>query len=128
MSFAGEVGSFSKLAGLTADQIVRGFTIELCNSIVLGTPRDTGRAQGNWQTTTDAPADGELDRVGIAGPIADAASNAGGAGKKTYITNNLPYIFKLEHGSSTQAPAGMVRLNIERMVPLFEAEVQKLKV
>lgn len=128
MSFAGDVASFSRKSGLTADQIIRGFTIKLTNAIVKGTPKDTGRAQGNWQTTTDAPADGVVDRVGASSAIAESVSNAGGAGKVTYITNNLPYIFRLENGWSGQAPAGMVRLNIERMVPLLEAEVQKLKI
>jgi hypothetical protein len=34
------------------------------------------------------------------------------AGKVHYITNNLPYAWRLEHGHSKQAPAGMVGLTV----------------
>ncbi len=39
-----------------------------------------------------------------------------GSGKRPiYITNNLPYISKLENGSSKQAPNGMVNLTMNEV-------------
>ena len=36
------------------------------------------------------------------------------AGGVFYITNNLPYIMRLEFGSSSQAPAGMARVTCSK--------------
>jgi hypothetical protein len=36
---------------------------------------------------------------------AEAKANMGGAGKITYITNNLPYIQQLEYGGNVRALA-----------------------
>jgi hypothetical protein len=36
-----------------------------------------------------------------------------------YLTNNLPYIERLEYGWSKQAPGGMVRKNMQNFNRLF---------
>ena len=45
-------------------------------------------------------------------------------GDTIYLANNLPYIRKLEEGSSQQAPAGMVALSVQE----FSAIVDKISV
>ena len=114
MSFGADLAAFAQKSGESLDRIIRNTTIELGNRIIHTTPFDEGRARGNWQTTTGAPAEGEIDRVGEAGALAELRQNAGGIGTVTYITNNLPYIYRLELGWSDQAPPyAMVRKNIE---------------
>jgi hypothetical protein len=82
-----------------------------------------------------------IDRLDPQGTnaIAEAKAFAGGSGKITYLSNNLPYIAVLEYGLypnpskggrtikgvhyglntingySRQAPAGMVRINMARI-------------
>lgn len=110
-----------------ARDFVQAVNIELFRSIVLDTPVDKGRLQGNWQTTVDIPASGELDRTGKGGPLADITTTLRGIGL-FWLTNNLPYAPVAEFGEwphatekttpdgfSVQAPAGMVRKNAARI-------------
>jgi len=41
------------------------------------------------------------------------------AGGVTYLSNNVPYIMPLEYGHSTQAPAGMARVAVDRWNKIF---------
>ena len=85
------------------------------------TPVDTSKALSNWITTLDNPATTNIDpySVGKAGSTqaasaAEALAQATQAlqskrpGQVIYITNNLPYIQRLNEGYSKQQPAGFV--------------------
>ena len=64
--------------------------------VIKETPVDTGRARANWQgTAKNLP-------VHV-------------LGQKFVLSNNLPYINKLEMGHSKQAPSGWVRKAVIRM-------------
>lgn len=99
------------------DTQIRKATIELFSSVVKGTPVDTGRARGNWQCTIGNAATDQVehtDKSG-AGAISDIVATVPvKSGVVVWLANNVPYIQKLEYGSSQQAPAGMVRINIQR--------------
>lgn len=97
------------------DTKVRAVTIGVFSSVIRMTPVDTGRAKGNWQCTIGQPATGEA----MTNEGAMIATVPQHAGAKVYLTNNLPYIQKLEYGHSTQAPAGMVRVSIDRFEGLM---------
>ena len=88
--------------------------------IITTTPVDTGRARLNWQTTIDRPAQGS--RPAPADPSSGKAaaireneivSKAYKIGHTVCITNNVPYIKKLNKGSSKQAPAMFVEAAVE---------------
>jgi hypothetical protein len=73
-----------------------------------------GRARGNWQCTIGAPFVGE-DRTSTVEKIQSTIPRH--AGSVVYLTNNVPYIGRLEYDAhSRQAPNGMVRVS----VALFE--------
>ena len=122
--------SFDRIVNATMDRIdqkVRMATIGVFGSVIKMTPVDTGRAKGNWQCTVGTPAIGETDRVDNS-PLNDIGASSDDmliantprhAGSKVYLTNNLPYIEKLEYGHSMQAPSGMVRISIERFEGLM---------
>lgn len=116
------------------DERVRAATIGVFSSVIKMTPVDTGRARGNWQCTIGQPAttknwqsDAEMAMI---------ATVPNHAGMKVYLTNNLPYIQKLEYGGygtgegatikttrdgfSVQAPYGMVRISIDRFEGLMQ--------
>ena len=118
MSFASDMEAYAKKAGASLDETSRAIVLELFGSVIKDTPVDTGRAKGNWQTTIGAPASGAVDRLGESEAIADVSQQAAsfGAGKVIYLSNNLPYIYRLEYdGWSQQAPGGMLRKNIARI-------------
>ena len=118
MSFSSDIEKIAKKLNQSIESTVRATALELFGSIIVGTPVLTGRAQGNWQTSIDEPITSIVDRTGETESIAELKDVAGGsiAGKILWLSNNLPYIRRLEFdGHSSQAPAGMVRINVSRI-------------
>ncbi len=115
-----EVNRVKRLAALAVDQ-----------TIVLATPVDTGRARSNWLVTTDAPSDQMISPYAPLAPGKDPfkigeGQNANAAmdqgkqviaqvlpGQSVCVTNNLPYIGRLNEGYSAQAPANFVEAAID---------------
>ncbi|HZJ98457.1 MAG TPA: HK97 gp10 family phage protein [Tissierellaceae bacterium] len=111
------------------NKIVKVAAMELFKSVIMMTPVDTGRARGNWQCTMTRPADGVIDseqseEATIAKMVETTLKSS--ISKGIFLTNNLPYIQKLEYGGygqgpkteggySKQAPAGMVRVSLDRI-------------
>lgn len=69
------------------------------NTAVVVTPKDTGAAQNNWQIQNKLNTDVQH---GLFPP-----NQANDFSNPIYLVNNLPYIQKLDDGSSSQAPSGM---------------------
>lgn len=120
-SFALDIKAFAERAGQAADLVVRKVCMDLMSDITLNTPVDTGRARANWFASIGAPVSGTVEYAGNPSAASgEAISNAQVAisqapGNVFWITNNLPYIYRLEfEGWSKQAPNGMVRLAIDR--------------
>lgn len=91
-----------------------------------GTPVDTGWARANWIPQIGAPVErpagsraaaekGSLPSAQQTG-VASVATGYKLARGPIYITNNVPYILRLDQGSSKQAPAGFVRRAIVKAV------------
>jgi hypothetical protein len=113
-SFSLQVGNFAGKSLKQMDQVRRASILELFSLVILGTPVDTGRLRGNWQTTINSPTDSVRDKLDKSGSeaIADVAANLGGLMDVVWFVNNLPYAEAIEMGGSRQAPAGMVRKNV----------------
>lgn len=101
------------------------------------TPVDTSQALSNWRVTLDSPATGTIAPYypGLQGSSqrASAAETINAAksvlankkpGQAIFITNNLPYIKRLNDGYSAQAPAGFV----ERAVLIGRKMLAKFKI
>jgi len=102
-----------------ADALVRRCALATDAAVVLATPVDTGRARANWQVEINSPSvstttnTSKSGRESInAGKVAIAQYKGGTPNAAIYITNNLPYIGKLNDGSSAQAPAGFVERGV----------------
>ncbi len=84
------------------------------------TPVDTGRARANWQVGNDnVPAGevgGEIDKRTAVITRERPTIQAIQPFSKTAIVNNVPYIERLENGSSKQAPYGMLGTAFEVVV------------
>ena len=113
-SFRLGLRTFERRFGDRAERLIRAVALDVLGTIVKRTPVDTGRARGNWQATIGAPAGGITDQLDPTAALALAKGQAALAGFRPgpsiFIVNNLPYIVRLEYGSSGQAPGGMVRI------------------
>lgn len=125
MSFSNQVRNFRRKAIGGAGRIRRAVAIELLSSVVLDTPVDTGRARGNWQTTTKRPAQGTTERSDSDGGMVVNEIVSQVSDDVIYMTNNLPYIQRLEEGYSGQAPAGMVRKNAARIQRIIKQQAKQ---
>lgn len=117
-TFQLDIAAFSRKAEAQMDRKVREVCFEMSARIIQKTPVDTGRARANWIASIGSPSTAvtdSMDKIGSA-TLANAMSVAKGAvGKVFWLSNNLPYIEKLEYGSSKQAPQGMVRVTMIEM-------------
>lgn len=113
----------------TLDQGIRATLLEVSTAIIKGTPAKTGRARGNWQASIGRGATGEVSvdsvRSGEAKAIAEVNQKASVAvGDLYYLTNNVPYIERLEYGWSKQYPSGMVRINLQNFNRLLVKNIK----
>lgn len=95
-----------------ADRAIRIAVIKIWVKIIRMTPVDTGRARGNWFIGMSPGNDITRGTNRRDARYIESKLPAQLLGNKTYLYNNLPYIEKLEFGSSTQAPTGMVRVSL----------------
>jgi len=105
------------------DRFLRMLSLEILRRLVLKTPVDTGRARGNWQVDEGQPPEGELATTDLNG---SATIDRGSAQLQNlpnfphvWIVNNVPYIERLEHGWSGQAPAGMMGVTMREVEAMF---------
>ena len=97
-------------------------------ALVLGTPVRTGRARTNWLANANSaasdqlpapatPAQGETEALEEGEKVAANYK----AGQVIHITNNLPYIQRLNEGSSKQAPAHYVEIAIQAALSVLRS-------
>lgn len=106
---------------VNCDNMVRKTALAVDQAVVIGTPVDEGRARSNWVVEIGSPADGVIEPYSPGHEASTAAENAQRAmdqarskvaeyeyGRDIHITNNLPYIQRLNDGHSAQAPKNFV--------------------
>lgn len=114
-TFADE--AIRELNGPQQEKFFRAAALRLASAFIRDTPVDTGRARGGWTAVPGVSSSG------------DAAAVAQGRGESSYterglksshpeveIINGVPYIIPLELGSSLQAPAGFIRINMRKFM------------
>lgn len=113
--FGKRMKTVSKTVGANADALVRKVVLAVDAAVVLATPVDTGRARSNWQVDLDNTPSGTLPEPaspaeGPARALEEGRQKAAAykTGQTVHITNNLPYIGRLNEGWSAQAPSGFV--------------------
>ena len=116
------------------EKVVKSIVLDVVANLVRapgegGTPVDTGWARANWVPNIDSPnRDGGGNRARGSRisqtPGRRAEQQEGIAsvatryklGQTVYISNNVPYIVRLDQGSSTQAPSGFVQRAIIKAI------------
>jgi hypothetical protein len=107
MSFSSDLKKAyaTKVLG-TLEKTVRAVALVVDGELAITTPVDTGRARANWLPSLNSP-DTRQVQPGQK-PNLEKSISSYKISDKILITNNLPYIRKLNDGSSKQAPAGFV--------------------
>lgn len=149
MGFADKIKQFSVEVPEQLDGAAKKITIDFFSGVIRDTPVDTGRLRGNWQCTIGEPASGELDVTDKQGQetINNMVQTVDTARRDfvAYLTNNLAYAPVAEFGLwkdkdgkpangprtisgySTQAPFGMVGLNVSRINHFIKQAVAEMK-
>jgi hypothetical protein len=125
-SLARRLDRLAEGASKNVEKATRGAAIIADQVLVLGTPVDTGRARAAWQVSFGSPnlsipPIGSKKRIGPK----DSGAAAGLANAKLeenrrkiltfrvggdlFLSNAVPYIARLDMGSSQQAPLGFSR-------------------
>lgn len=111
-----------------AEKRIKIITLDATANLIEDTPRDTGWARSNWIPSIGVSSERQGNLIDPdAGAVAEArrASEQGQAliattytlnKGKVFVTNNVPYIGRLNDGHSQQAPAGFVQAAIARAV------------
>lgn len=89
-----------------------------------GTPVDTGWARANWVVDVTTPFRVQAEQIGsISGRAAESEASKAKLAISynlsmgpTFASNNVPYVLKLNDGSSKQAPQGFVQNAIIKAV------------
>lgn len=123
MSFERELSILSDLEDVIS-KTGRKLGVNIDRRLVLETPRDTGSAKASWLVAYGQPSNAIVDNTGKdVGTAAAQAIEKGAleaskfkAGDTLYITNNQPYIERLNEGWSEQAPSRYVDQIIEEEV------------
>ena len=92
------------------DHVVRGTALLALGELKVNTPVLTGRARSNWHI--------DLNQVDVSLVEPGTEPNRGVVNSykindTIYISNNLPYIRRLNEGHSQQSPAGFVDAAIQ---------------
>jgi hypothetical protein len=124
-AFTLDLSRFSRKWQTRLPDTVRKITLEAFRRIIMKTPVDTGAARGNRQVSAVSGASYDLTHRDQSGSATLTRAADGVLGwdcrGSLFMTNSLPYIGKLEYGSSRQAPQGMVRLTLAEMQAWIES-------
>lgn len=134
MAYEGEIRAI--VTGLTrvTEKVITRLSFNVTANLIEDTPVDTGWARANWVPSIgvsyDSPAVAPSDPGQVSGQAAaQQAAVAGLTGYKlrrgrVFISNNVPYIRRLNDGSSKQAPRGFVQAAIRRGIAQTGREVK----
>lgn len=129
MSFQKDLKKFSINLGDVSEKVFRGTSIDISTKVITRTPVDTGRARGNWFPSFDEPSEQTTTNVSKTGldsiTRATQKVRTSRLGQSFYLTNNLPYIERLENGYSDQAPNGMVERTLVEFQRIVDQNANK---
>ncbi len=109
-----------------SERVVKSIILDSTANLIEDTPVDLGWARANWIPSIGPPPSGPVGEADVGDPDVGAARSAQQDGisriavgyrlsqGNVSITNNVPYIRRLNEGSSAQAPAAFVQSAIAR--------------
>lgn len=119
-SFKARLNQRAREVQENSNEVVKQVAATVAQVVIYGTPVDTGHARANWlagigtEPTNEDPSedeDGTATLIEIEGVLHTRKSE-----EDIYISNNVPYINRLNDGYSAQAPAGFVEQGINTAI------------
>jgi len=147
MSFTLDLKEFAEKSHRDALEVVQVTAIDLFTRVVKQTPvgnpslwkpagerkapkdYQPGKLRANWQASVSTPEKSILDIRDTNGANTIAGITKvvqSSTGQNLYLANNLPYAGRIEFGYSTQAPAGMVRVNVAAFQQAIDKAINKV--
>lgn len=127
MALSRDQKRLSKNLAIVIEESKKKIVLGAMSNLIRVTPVATGHARSNWVPSIGFPyteVDGSREHVSHAAQTAGMGEikSLGRArdlhgrfiAREVYITNNVPYIRKLNDGSSSQAPSGFVHMAVEQ--------------
>ena len=137
-----DLNEYAKKKNVQIRNVRKAYAFALYSSIVKKTPVDTGRARGNWNITVGVDDYTQTENKTPRFQGVDQVPEPRGD-ETIYISNNLPYITKLEYGGypnppkkgsgktvngySKQAPEGMVGVTLANNENIFNSAVRSVE-
>ena len=137
-----DLNKFCEKNKVAIKEVRKNYAFALYSSIVKKTPVDTGRARANWNVSVGSPDLSTTEDTRKTPKSKDKIPDPNGD-ESIFISNNLPYITKLEYGGypnppkkgsgktvngySKQAPEGMVGVTLANNQNIFNAAVRSVK-
>lgn len=136
-----DLNKFCEKNKVAIKEVRKNYAFALYSSIVKKTPVDTGRARANWNVSVGSP-DLSTTEDTRKTPKSKDKMPAPNGDESIFISNNLPYITKLEYGGypnppkkgngktvngySKQAPEGMVGVTLANNEAIFNAALRSV--
>lgn len=133
MSFSGDLKKASREIKNNLDSFYRSLALSAGNSLIMLSPVDTGRFRANWNFAIgadDKSTNISNDKTGtLAVGRLRAKVRVSKIGDVLYMSNNLPYAYRLETGWSEQRPAeqGIVKETVRLFDDFIDAALKGLK-
>ena len=128
-SIATQLRAIQKKSMATAEKVVKETYFDTFNDTIIASPIDEGLFRANWLAAYDS-IDGSLMPIGTnpAGSmVAELARLDIKEERLFYMTNSLPYAYRLENGWSDQAPKGMVKVSAARFESIAQQKINKFR-
>lgn len=113
------------------ERAMRELVLEVAQRIVRRTPVRSGRARGNWQVSIGGPPTRETGKLDKSGRrtmnLINTQVERWRSGLRLFLVNLVPYINRLEHGWSKQAPQGMIKITTAEIPQLTRMVAQRVR-
>lgn len=130
-SFSADISAFVQKAQGNMDRAVRNVGEEIAERVIDRTPVESGEARGGWRASIGGYVPVKTEHLDPTGADAMAAIRATlanvRAGDVFYVVNHEDHAIALEHGLSTQAPAGMVSVTAKEFANIVQTGAYKVQ-
>lgn len=128
VAFSTAIANFGAKTMREAEQIMHASVAEVGKRVIERTPIKSGKAKSNWNVQAGAP---DITTREVTGQrflhgIGDL-SPTGLLALTVYVSNSLPYAYKLETGSSRQAPSGMAGITAVEWPAIVAEKAAKIR-
>jgi hypothetical protein len=126
--FGKQMRAIAKRMNKRVEDVAAETLIDTFTAIIERTPVDTGRLQGEWQTTVQSPAGSQTGQRARAQAVLEIISTVDDP-DLYFFSNNMPYAARIEFDgwSHTKAPEGMVRVSLAETAATIRRLAQEVR-